>query len=244
MEKIKKLDRNSVMLAVCAVLGIIVVSVTAVMVVRAYLTAITDNKINPFAPMTYTNTEIEEPTSSWPDTPQDTSYDVYINKSAKVKNLPGADKKPVFIRVAVTYSVYDASGVNVTSDYPVITTDHDNELVFTQGTNWTAKQSDGYFYYNKIVLPGGQTDEFFGSAVKVDFGKTLPDGYKVEIDVIADTVQAVSTDSSKWKELGGKFSATEVSLAWGKTPTGDPSGDLPAVTATGDGLKIKWPASS
>jgi len=221
MEKIKKLDRNSVMLAVCAVLGIIVVSVAGVLVVRAYLTAVTNNKINPFAPMTYTNTEIEEPTSSWPDTPQDTSYDVYINKSAKVKNLPGADKKPVFIRVAVTYSVYDNNGVNVTPEYPCT-------ISFAKASDdWTDK-TGGYYYYKYIIDPGETTTELFkqnnftvsgaNKSVKVDCTKTIPDGYRIEIDVIADTVQAVSTDSSKW--TSADYETKDAKAAWGSLPEG------------------------
>ena len=81
--------------------------------------------------------------------------------------------------------------------------------------------SDGYYYYNAIVPPGGQTTEIFGNdtnhSIKVLLDKDLPDGYKVEVDVIADTVQAVATDSSKWK--ASDYTTDEVSKVWNYVPS-------------------------
>ncbi len=215
IEKLKKTDRNKWIPYICAVLGIVVVSVAGVLVVRAYLTAVTNNKINPFAPMTYTNTEIDEPEDEFSST-QDSNKDITVAKSAKVKNLAGNDKKPVFIRVALTYSVYDSNGVNVTSEYPIQGYSFPNNL----GSGWT-ELSDGYYYYNAIVPPGGQTTEIFGNdtnhSIKVLLDKDLPDGYKVEVDVIADTVQAVATDSSKWK--ASDYTTDEVSKVWNYVPS-------------------------
>ena len=212
IERFKKLDRSSLLLALCAVMGVVVVSVAGVLVVRANLTAKTNNKINPFAPMTYTNTEIKEDHDTWSDIEQDSSYDVSVAKKAKVENNDGTDKKPVFIRVAVTYSVYDSAGVNITSEHPCT-------LSFDEGSGWVKKNDDGYYYYNAIVVPGGLTNELFGSDVKVSFndGDALPSGARVEIDVVADTVQAVATDSSKWK--ASDYTADEVSKVWTHVPS-------------------------
>jgi hypothetical protein len=235
MNRDKKTEYNRWMPYICAILGIMVVSVAGVLVVRAYLTAVTNNKINPFAPMTYTNTEIDEPATTWNKTPTDANPDITIDKSAIVKNLPGNDKKPVFIRVAVTYSVYNGDGVNVTSDYPI------NELQFTQGDDWTkgstfTNHPDEYYYYNAIVIPGDQTTEFFKTDVTVDFDSKLPAGYRVEIDVIADTVQAVSTDSAKWKASDYIFAA-EAQQAW---PNRNASISAPADTSQQVPASVTW----
>ena len=117
-KKRKKLSDHDFLVVLAASAGVLFVTTAMVLVVRAYLTAKTNEKVNEFAPMTYTNTEITETKTEWPDTPQDASYDVYIDKSAQVKNLSGNDKKPVFVRVVVTYSIYDTEGMNVTRDYP------------------------------------------------------------------------------------------------------------------------------
>lgn len=207
------------MLAICAVMGIIIVSVSGVLIVRAYLTAKTNDKINPFAPMTYTNTEVSEPEHEFSST-QDINKDITVAKSAKVKNLAGSDKKPVFIRVALTYSVYDENGVNVTSEYPIQGYEFPNGL----GTGWTQK-NDGYYYYNAIVPPGGETNEIFAPVdpevksprLKVLLDKDLPTTYRIEVNVIADTVQAVATDSSKW--TASDYTAAEVNKVWNHHPT-------------------------
>ena len=215
MNRDKKTEYNRWMPYICAILGIMVVSVAGVLVVRAYLTAVTNNKINPFAPMTYTNTEIDEPEDDFSST-QDSNKDITVAKSAKVKNLAGNDKKPVFIRVALTYSVYDDGGVNVTSDYPIQGYEFPNEL----GSDWT-QLGDGYYYYNAIVPPGEETTEIFGTdaahSIKVCLDKDLPSSYRIEVDVIADTVQAVAHDSSKWK--ASDYTADEVSKVWNYVPS-------------------------
>lgn len=232
-----KTDRKKLLPYAGAVAGVVLVSVIGVLVVRAYLTAKTNFKNNPFAPMTYTNTQIEETVTSMPQPPSEQEPDIVIRKRATVKNLAGSDKKPVYVRVALTWSVYDDEGVNVTSQYPV------KSLSFTHADGWSCKGDDGwagrnddpYYYYNAIVLPGTSTTELFGGDITMDFDSKLPKDYKVEIDVIADTVQAVSIDTSKWKEAGGTFSDTEVKQAWSMKPT-----NLPSVEATGSNLAITW----
>ena len=194
-------------------------------------------QLKAIAPMTYTNTQIEETVTSMPQPPSEQEPDIVIRKRATVKNLAGSDKKPVYVRVALTWSVYDDEGVNVTSQYPV------KSLSFTHADGWSCKGDDGwagrnddpYYYYNAIVLPGTSTTELFGGDIAMDFDSKLPKDYKVEIDVIADTVQAVSIDTSKWKEAGGTFSDTEVIKAWSMKPT-----SLPSVEATGSNLAITW----
>ena len=216
-KKRKKLSDHDFLVVLAASAGVLFVTTAMVLVVRAYLTAKTNEKVNEFAPMTYTNTEITETNTEWLDTPQDASYDVYIDKSAQVKNLSGNDKKPVFVRVAVTYSIYDTEGMNVTRDYPCT-------IEFEKASDDWVKSGD-YYYYKYIIDPGESTTEIFkqnnynsSKSVKVNCAKTIPDNYVVEIDVIADTVQAVSTDSSKWKTTD--YETNDAATAWGSLPSG------------------------
>ena len=185
--------------------AILLFSVVTVLVVRAYLTARSEEKLNEFAPMTYTDTEIVEPQKEFSLTGGATT----IAKSATVSNPAGSQKKPVFVRVAVVCSVYDLSGVNVSYK-------HNCQASFTTASGWT-KGADGYYYYNSIIDPGESTTELFGSDVSISNTADLPDGYTINIDVIADTVQAVSIDSSKW--TADDYTASEVSTAWGIAPT-------------------------
>lgn len=196
-------------MAVIATASIIFISIVNVMVVRAYLTAQSDEMQNEFAPMTYTDTEIYESTSK--NLTMDTSY--IVEKSAVVKNPAGGQKKPVFVRVAVVCAVYDPSGINIAYQYNCTAS-------FTLNTaDWT-KGSDGYYYYNKIVDPGEETSELFdGKSVKINNAESLPEDCTVHVNVIADTVQAVSTDSSKWTK--DDYTVVEVSKAWEIEPSFD-----------------------
>ena len=203
----KKRNRRT---AILATIGIMSVAVAAVFAVRAYLNAQSEEKKNEFAPMTYTDTNVEEPVTSGtiPSDNTDVNY-TWTNKSATVKNSAGTDKKPVFVRVAVKYMVYDSAGVNVSTKYS------DIGLEFTSPADWT--EIDGYYYYNKILDPGESTSDVFnGGGVTITNADKLPEGYEVKIDVIADTVQAVSVDTSLW--TADDYTASEVTKAWGKTP--------------------------
>ena len=223
IERFKR-DSNNVLVILAATVGVIFLSTVVVLVVRAYLTAKTNDKLNEFAPMTYTNTEITESKEGWEEKQDASSFDIYVDKNAKVHNLAGTDKKPVFVRVAVTYSVYSNEGINVTSDYPCkVLFDHNSAY-------WTKKEGEDYYYYNYVINPSESTEEFFDLdkyqldldgngenedySVKLDFDQQVPAGYRVEIDVIADTVQAVAIDSAKW--TSADYTVAEMNKAWGK----------------------------
>lgn len=194
-------DKWTVFVATAAIL---LVSVVGVLAVRAYLVAQSEQKNNEFAPMTYTDTQIEEPQTEFELTDGATT----IQKKATISNPAGEQKKPVFVRVAVVCSTYDAEGINVAYKYNCTAS-------FTTASGWTLKD-DGYYYYNSIVDPGESTTELFGSAVSISNTEDLPNDYKINIDVIADTVQAVSTDSSKW--TSDDYTTAEIATAWGITP--------------------------
>lgn len=195
-------DRFTVVMATVAILFL---SVVVVFVVRAYLIAQSEEKQNNFAPMTYTDTEINEPQTEFTLSGSST-----ISKKATVNNPAGAQKKPVFVRVTVVCSVYDSEGINVAYKYNCAAS-------FTAASGWT--KDGNYYYYNKIVDPGEATTELFGSDVSISNTADLPNDYKINVDVIADTVQAVSTDSSKW--TADDYTALEVQKAWNVIPLFD-----------------------
>jgi len=225
--------------------GFIVVTCAAVFVIRAYLSATTQVKENPFAPMTYTDINIGEVVSA----PSGTTWgtDLVINKKAFITVAKTSQLKPVFVRAAINWAIYDGAGddaVNITALYPTVT------VQWNHGDEWTQKNaSDGtpFYYYNKIVLPeytnaftgdGSTTSVIKNGDVTVVNANLLPDGAQVRVNVIADCVQAVSVDTARWKD-SGTFSTTEVQQAWGIAP----SSAMPSVTATGDALAITWPTT-
>ena len=224
--KQRNLPTQNKTVLVLACLGIAVTVTAMVLVVRAYLVSQTGSKTNRFAPMTYTNTDIYEPTSSFEY--HDPTEE--INKKIQVKNNEGSDKKPVYIRVALQATVYDASGLNVTAEHPVTVTYPQTE------SNWS-KQGD-YYYYKHVVDPGHFTTVLFGTnkiTVAETTGKELPNGCYVDIAVVADTVQAVETDSMLWAEENPKYTLAYVKRTWGEstvTAAGLDTTDVHAAQAT------------
>lgn len=245
-KRISKLQLEVLKTMFLTLFGVIVVSVAGTLVIRAFLSAVTETLVNPFYSMTYTDINIDDSfnsaTVNWTKTNSD-DKDLVITKHAKV-DVPGSNQlKPVFVRMMVTTSVYDSDeedAVNISSKYPDVKLDDSS----FDTTLWKKKTVNGvdYYYYNRIVLPtdddDGVTADIFGTAannVTVKNGKDIPKGAQIRVNVIADTVQAVSVDTTDWKKYG--FSKTEVQQAWGVAPTGD----LPSATSTGSGLAVTWP---
>lgn len=230
--RLKSSDKYMIFSAFAAAAGIMVLACSAVVSVHAYLSAQTDVKNNPFSPknFTYTNTAVVEN----PDTTGQ-KYTITVDtedtekkgtlkyssqdKTAYVQNLSGEDKKPVFVRVTMVMAIYDENGVNVTRKYPtcqpVYTTTND--------TKW-AKQTVGeltYYYYKEIVAPDNRTENVFDS-VKIKHADLLPTNAEVKIRVIADTVQAISDDDSRWTAADyatQNYATAEVHTAWDVYPT-------------------------
>lgn len=259
-------DRSNRVPVIFTAFGAVVVTAAVILVVRAYLTAQSAELSNPFGPMTYTDFEIGEvvsdPTSSqWAvesGAQENDKYNLNVNKDAFVTVRKTNQLKPVYVRLCVTTAVYESAAsdasdaINISAQYP------DVQAQWTLNTgDWTAKPStDGtnttFYYYNKIVLPeyigtftgDGSTTDIFASQLTILNAKKIPKGAEIRINVIADCVQAVSGDSSRWREekdgeYPARFSTTEVQQAWGIAPTGT----LPYVTATGNDLAITWSTS-
>ena len=231
---------GGVMTVFIASFAVMLAATLSIVGVRALLTAETDAKVNTFGPMTYTNTQVEE-AAEMLATLENGLYlgkkgsgssakdSLVIPKQATVKNLEGADKKPVFIRVSLNYSIYDKDYINITALYPP-----ESISYAVDTSNWT-KVGD-YYYYGKIVNPGESTAPIFtddaygnqeitkvgGNTVTTDntgsielvFPKAtlLDEDCEVEIDVVADTVQAVSHDRSGWTK--DDYETSEISSVW------------------------------
>ena len=205
---------------VLAVTCVALVSVVAVLAVRAYLNAQTDEKHNKFSSMTYTNIAIEEPELSL-DIQFHGGEDGFVTKDAEIVNVEGGDKKPVYLRTTVVTTVYNNKGENVSFLYPDVYVD------WSPGSIWDWTRRDGYWYYNQILLPGEATSKLFhssyGNEVQIINAEQLPSYYKVHVTILADAVQAVSTDSANWS-VGDYYDMldnpnNEVQTAWGVTPT-------------------------
>lgn len=224
---------------------VILISVVSVLVVRAYLSTVTQAKGNPFTPleMTYTDTETVEPGGS--------SYGIVIesgettgtlqhegtDKSAYVHNSKGEDKKPVFVRVTMVMNIYDANGVNVTRKYPDCAP---NYVHGSGGSNdWVADNSHPVrYYYKHVLLPDGETSNVFDS-VNISNADQLPQNATVKIRVITDTVQAVETDERSWTAADYKYD--QVAFAWtGATATVDKSGLSESQLASQVTAPVNW----
>lgn len=239
---------GGVMTVFIASFAVMLAATLSIVGVRALLTAETDAKVNTFGPMTYTNTQVEEAAEMLATLENglylgrkgsDSSVkdSLVIPKQATVKNLEGADKKPVFIRVSLNYSIYDKDYINITALYPPESISYAVDL-YDASTNpdgmWT-KVGD-YYYYRKIVNPGESTAPIFNTgaysnqeitkvgdntvttdktgSIELVFPKAtwLDKDCEVEIDVVADTVQAVSHDRSGWTK--DDYETSEISSVW------------------------------
>lgn len=145
----------------------------------SFYTAQSNYKTNPLFPMTVTDIDINEPNGS--EYTMDAAGTV-TTKKVIIENPDGNAKKPVFIRVAVVPSIKDKQGGYLNKEVTI-----DPKTAFHE--NWTLH--DGYYYYKYPVMPGAQTTELFqNSTVTLSCG--LQDGEYVQLDVIADTVQAAA----------------------------------------------------
>lgn len=144
-----------------------------------FYSAQSNHKINPFLPMTVTDIEIDEPNG--------TDYvmqgdGTVTTKKVIIENPDGNAKKPVFIRVMAVPSIKDKQGGYLNKEVTI-----DPSTVFNE--EWT--YSDGFYYYKFPVMPGGKTTELFkNSTVKLNC--SLQEGEYVQLDIIADTVQATA----------------------------------------------------
>lgn len=167
--------------------AIVVFTVAAISCTLAYMTAKTTPVTNNFTPGV-ANITVSEPNGS--------SYTLSNNTVSKVvaitnpdSRIDGSNPIPVYVRVRLVPVMRYSSGsgldgtgepVNVTYNLP--------------STNWVL--IDGYYYYKGILQPGQTTADLIDTAT-VSGG--LSSGRKLEIQVIADSIQTIgNTEREAW----------------------------------------------
>lgn len=114
-----------------------------------------------------------------------------VEKIVAITNRKQDHAIPVYVRAKLVpilrYSNGDeGSGEQVTVRYPEI-----------NATDWTEMKSDGFYYYKGILQPGDTTKELIRKAQVVG---GLPQGRKLEIQVIADSIQTIAgAEQDAWK---------------------------------------------
>ena len=129
----------------------------------------------------------------------DEKFNGSTKSDVKVQNTGDTD---AYIRAALVFTWVDSKG-NIA---PVAVKESDYVLVL--GTGWSAKHTDGFYYYQTSVAPGQTTNNLVNSITPVD--NVAPDGYTLCVDIIADAVQSNGVASN------GNKAVVE---AWGVDPT-------------------------
>lgn len=113
-----------------------------------------------------------------------------VTKIAYVENCGPTD---AYVRVSLDKKITPAEGIDAELNFDHITLDINT-------TDWTER--DGYYYYNKVVKPGEETEPIF---TNVHFGVELGNEYmnaKVEITVNMQAVQAQNNGNSALEAAG------------------------------------------
>lgn len=140
----------------------------------------TDTKVNPFTPGQGDIGIIESSGSS--ETPGE-SYELDSSGSADknvwITNPEGSLNVPMYIRVRLVPVWRNSTGENAGNVDRKIT------YVFAGSNKWV--ENGDYYYYTEVVQPGETTEQLLDS-VHVEGG--IPEGMTLEIQVIADSIQA------------------------------------------------------
>lgn len=141
--------------------------------------------------------------------------DVSIQTSTTDNTIKNVGTSKCFIRAAVVGNWMEPSSVtdrgivaNWTDpiDFVTNTGNSTNDGAFSglRGSNWTAQQDDGYFYYTLPVAKGASTTALFTSYAKGSGVSSPTHGFtsNIELDIL---VQAVQADANK----------TYITAAWG-----------------------------
>ena len=115
---------------------VVTVSGIAVFATMAQLSGKSNDKENPFAPMTITDIQIEEPSGT--DYVMDHN-DTVKTKQVMINNPAGEAKKPVFIRVKVVPSVKNAQGAFTDGQVEI------DQTATQISEDWL--YDSGYYYY-------------------------------------------------------------------------------------------------
>lgn len=119
-------------------------------------------------------------------------YESFDNSEKKDVSINvGATEYSVYVRAAIVATWMDSTGQVLAKD-PVPDIDYTLDLNLSDG-GWF-RGDDGYYYYSSPVASGDSTD------VLINLCKPITDapesGYSLNVDVIAQTIQAAGTTDS------------------------------------------------
>ena len=124
-----------------------------------------------------------------------------VNKMENVRIAVEDKGYPVYVRVAIIITWQNEDG-DVLFPQPIKDED------YTIDINESSWKSVGGFYYFTSPLVSGETDVLINSCALIEGGDAdLPDGYVLNVEIIAQTVQAIgSTDNGNvpaWRDAWG-----------------------------------------
>lgn len=159
----------------------------------AYLFTSTGSVTNTFTPAK-TDIEVEEP-----------NWNGLVKSDVTIKNT-GDIKAFIRAKIVVNWQ-------NSTNIIPAADTDYEWDINTTGDENGKWVKIGDFYYYNKPIDPGFETGvliENAAQAVEAPIGYKAVDGYKLHIEVLAQSVQAEGVDKNGVKP---------VVLAWGVDPS-------------------------
>lgn len=112
----------------------------------------------------------------------DETFDGDVKKDVKITNTKDVD---VYIRAYVVVTWKNDAG-EVYPVTPVAGTDY--TISWGSTSYWDRTTSDGYYYHKKPVSPGKSTNNLITQCKPV--ANKAPDGYHLEVDIIAEAIQA------------------------------------------------------
>lgn len=179
----KFIKNYKVLVIICAI-AIVFAGVGATL---AFNNAVTDTLVNTFFPGNISAEVTEE-------------FDGEVKEHVQIKNT--SERSKAYIRAYFIVSWKDDKG-NVYSQAPVAGEDYTYRM--GSNSNWDLTTSDGYYYYALAIAPGASTPDFIRELKPV--AGRAPAGYHLEVDIIAEAIQANPTSIVK-SEWGVTVSST------------------------------------
>ncbi len=179
-----KLFKNYKILIIVGIIAVVFVGVGATL---AYNNALTETIVNTFFPGDI-SAEVTE------------DFNGSVKEHVQIKNT--SERSKAYIRAYYVVTWKDANG-NVYPQKPVAGEDYTYRM--GSNTNWDFSTTDGYSYYALAVAPGASTP-YFIKELKPIAGRA-PAGYHLEVDIIAEAIQANPTSIVK-SEWGVTVSST------------------------------------
>ena len=170
--------KKRILLCICAAALLLAGTVTGVY--ARYFRSASENK-SPF-----TSAESIDPTVN-----EEFSGGAKENVSVAV----GDTDYPVYVRAAIVITWQNADGI-VYFSKPVAGRDYILTLNLDVG-GWTS-ETDGYYYYKSPVSSRGETDVLITSCTQN--GAAPADGYALNVEIIAQTVQAIGYTDDDTKQ--------------------------------------------